>query len=221
MLNAADLGSLGIGSPVYYRRLPVGQVVAYDLSADGTAVTVRVFVGAPYDKFVGRGHALLERERHRRVAHAPTASTCARSRSSRCWRAASRSRRRRRAPCRRPSAASASFRLYPDRATAMKQDEGIATRYVLYFDESLRGLSVGAPVTFFGVPVGEVTAVGLAFDREDARVRPRVEIVVYPERMIANLPSAQEEARRDDGENAEARHAIMLRMVEQRGCARS
>ena len=33
LLKAGDLGSLGIGSPVYFRRLQVGQVVAYDLAA--------------------------------------------------------------------------------------------------------------------------------------------------------------------------------------------
>ena len=31
VLKANDLGSLGIGSPIYFRRLQVGQVIAYDL----------------------------------------------------------------------------------------------------------------------------------------------------------------------------------------------
>src|SRR6266508_3523829 len=35
VLRAQDLGSLGIGSPIYFRRLQAGQVIAYDLSADG------------------------------------------------------------------------------------------------------------------------------------------------------------------------------------------
>jgi paraquat-inducible protein B len=35
LLEAQSLGSLGIGSPVYYRRLQAGQVIAYDLT--GTA----------------------------------------------------------------------------------------------------------------------------------------------------------------------------------------
>jgi paraquat-inducible protein B len=215
-LNAADLGSLGVGSPVYYRRLPVGQVVAFGLAADGKAVTVRVFVNAPYDKFVGadtrfwnasgfdvsltangldvRTQSLVALLEGGVAFDTPPSGTVA-----------------------APAAASASYRLYPDRATAMKQDEGIATRYVLYFDESLRGLSVGAPVTFFGVPVGEVTAVGLSFTEKTLRVRPRVEIVVYPERMIANLPAAQEKLAGTMVKSAATRHAIMLRMVEQRG----
>jgi paraquat-inducible protein B len=35
VLQADSLGSLGIGSPVYYRRLQAGQVVAYNLASDG------------------------------------------------------------------------------------------------------------------------------------------------------------------------------------------
>ena len=54
VLQSTDLGSLGIGSPLYYRRLPVGQVVAYDLAPDGSSVQIRVFVSAPYDKYVVR-----------------------------------------------------------------------------------------------------------------------------------------------------------------------
>lgn len=34
-LRAASLGSLDVGSPVYYRRIKVGQVAAYDLDTDG------------------------------------------------------------------------------------------------------------------------------------------------------------------------------------------
>ena len=67
VLDAPDIGSLGIGSPVYFRRLQVGQVIAYTLAADGKSVQIRVFVDAPYDQVRHRGHALLERQRYRRL----------------------------------------------------------------------------------------------------------------------------------------------------------
>src|SRR5450432_460534 len=54
-LNTDDLWSLEVGSPIYYRRLQVGQVIAYDLTPDGKGVKVKVFVNAPYDKFVFPG----------------------------------------------------------------------------------------------------------------------------------------------------------------------
>jgi paraquat-inducible protein B len=54
-LKAADLGSLAAGSPLYYRRLPVGQVIGFDLTPDGKSVDIQAFVNAPYDKFVSLG----------------------------------------------------------------------------------------------------------------------------------------------------------------------
>ena len=55
VLKADDLGSLGIGSPVYYRSLQAGQVVAYELASDGKALDIKIFVNAPYDQYVNSG----------------------------------------------------------------------------------------------------------------------------------------------------------------------
>ena len=55
VLKADNLGSLGIGSPVYYRRLQAGQVVAYSLAKDGKSVEITVFVDSPYDQYVTVG----------------------------------------------------------------------------------------------------------------------------------------------------------------------
>src|SRR4051812_8275237 len=52
VLRGEDIGSLDLGSPVYYRRLEAGHVVAYELDKDGSGVIVKVFVNAPYDRFV-------------------------------------------------------------------------------------------------------------------------------------------------------------------------
>ncbi len=51
-LHASDLGSLNISSPIYFRRLQVGQVAAYDLDKDGSGVTFTIFINSPYDRFV-------------------------------------------------------------------------------------------------------------------------------------------------------------------------
>src|SRR6266540_3524017 len=55
VLTAENLGSLGIGSPIYYRRLQAGQVIAYNLAADGKRIEIKIFVNAPYDKYVNPG----------------------------------------------------------------------------------------------------------------------------------------------------------------------
>src|SRR5262244_1265494 len=55
VLKADNLGSLGIGSPIYYRRLQAGQVIAYDLSRDREGVEIKIFIHSPYDKYVNSG----------------------------------------------------------------------------------------------------------------------------------------------------------------------
>jgi paraquat-inducible protein B len=77
----------------------------------------------------------------------------------------------------------------------MAHPETIVTPYVLYPGESLRGLLVGAPVTYLGLPVGEVTAVGLEYKPETEEIHPRVDFVVYQRRFLTHLkdPSSAEE----------------------------
>lgn len=52
VLQTATLGSIGNGSPLYYRQLNVGQVTGYDLMEDGKSVKIEIFVREPYDKYV-------------------------------------------------------------------------------------------------------------------------------------------------------------------------
>src|ERR1041384_6365678 len=51
-LKAESLGSVGIGSPIFYRRLQAGQVISYNLAADGRSIEMKVFINAPYDRYV-------------------------------------------------------------------------------------------------------------------------------------------------------------------------
>ena len=52
VLKTPDLGSLDNGTPIFFRRLQVGQVASYELDKDGKFLTVKVFVRAPYDQYV-------------------------------------------------------------------------------------------------------------------------------------------------------------------------
>jgi paraquat-inducible protein B len=47
VLTTSDLGSLDTGTPIFFRRLQVGQVASYALNKDGQFFTVKIFVKAP------------------------------------------------------------------------------------------------------------------------------------------------------------------------------
>ena len=163
---------MGIGSPIYYRRLQVGEVAAHNLAADGKSVEITVFVNAPYDKYVNPETRFWNASGIDVSVDADgldvrTESVLALLAGGLAFDTPSF------LPPDEPAAENTAFKLYPDRATAMKQPEAIARRYVLYFTESVQGLEVGAPVTLFGLPVGEVTEVGLTFDPATLVFRPR------------------------------------------------
>jgi paraquat-inducible protein B len=54
-------------------------------------------------------------------------------------------------------------------------------KYVLYFDGSIMGLSVGAPVLFQGVPVGSVTSITLEADLVNYKTQIPIFIEIDPE----------------------------------------
>lgn len=57
------------------------------------------------------------------------------------------------------------------------------TKYVLYFEGSVKGLKVGAPVDFRGVKIGTVTDIQVRFDRRDMSFRIPVFIELEPNRV--------------------------------------
>jgi paraquat-inducible protein B len=215
-LKADNLGSLGIGSPIYYRRLQAGQVVAYKLAGDGKGIELTVFVNAPYDLYVSPGTRFWNASGVDvsvgaggvDVRMQSLVSVLAGGLAFETPPFVAKA---------EPAAADTVFTLYGDYATAMKQPESISARYVLYFSESLRGLSVGAPVTLLGLPAGEVTAVGLELDPGTLNVRGRVEIVAYAERLIARLGRPQAAIGEALTRSEQQRHAVFQRLVEQRG----
>ena len=216
VLKASDLGSLGIGSPIYYRRLQVGQVIAYDLSSDGKAMDIKIFVNAPYDKYVNPGTRFWNASGIDvslgaggvEVRTQSLVSVLAGGLAFDTPPFAAKA---------EPAAANVVFTLYSDQSTAMKQPDSISARYVLDFNESLRGLSVGAPVTVLGLPGGEVTDVGIDVNPTTMNIRGRVELVFYPERLVARLNRKQEAIGETIERSLQQRHAFVQRLVEQRG----
>ncbi len=62
-------------------------------------------------------------------------------------------------------------------------------RFVAYFQQSIKGLRVGAPVQFRGIPIGEVTAIEGVYDPASQSVTPRILLEVKPETLVnVHLP---------------------------------
>ncbi|MGF6958189.1 intermembrane transport protein PqiB [Paraburkholderia youngii] len=209
-LHGVGLGSLDVGTPVFFRRIQVGQVSSFHLDPDGRGVTVKVFVNAPYDRFVRTDtrfwHASgvdmsfdsngLRLETQSIVSiiiggiafESPPGSQVETSADS-----------------------GTRFELYPRRADAMEKHDRIVDKYVVNFTDSVRGLTVGAPVDFRGVVIGEVTAIYTRFDSKTRQFSIPVEINLYPERFTSRY---QNDGNGDGGRLVENPHALANFLVE-------
>ena len=161
VLRAEDLGSLEVGSPVYYRRTRVGRVVGYALDPASDELSIRVFVEAPYHTLVTKQARFwnasgidLSAERER--PHGQHAEP----------RLGPRRRHRVRAAARHPEDAAGpgrarSFVLFDDRHAALAPEDGVPVPVRMIFDQSVRGLAENAPIDFLGVEIGRVRDVAL------------------------------------------------------------
>ncbi|MDN7143454.1 MCE family protein [Pseudomonas sp. JQ170] len=181
-LHTSDLGSLGVGSPLYFRKIPVGQVVSYQLSKDGKGVDIEVFVQSPNDAFVTNNTRFWNASGIDVEAGANGFAVRTESLSSLLVGGIAF-----RAPQFNPEDEVASedrvFELFENEVSALAPPNGKAQYLALRFDQALRGLKVGAPVEFLGVEIGKVVSVNLDFDLEQRSFPVNVGIVIYPQRL--------------------------------------
>ena len=181
-LHSEDLGSLDIGSPVYYRRIPVGQVASYQLDPDGNGVTLQIFVGGPNDKFVTRSTRFWNASGV--DVSLGAAGLKINSQSLATVLAGGVAFEDPPGPHdARPAPGNASFTLFADEATALAPPDG-PPRYIrMRFDQPLRGLAVGAPVEFLGIDIGKVVSLNLEYDAKERRFPLEVGAVIYAQRL--------------------------------------
>ena len=182
ILRARDLGSLDIGSSIYYRKIPVGEVVSYNLREDGKGVELGVFVQAPYDAFVTTNTRFwnasgVDMQIGANGLKVDTESISSILVGGLAFGSPDF------APDAEPAEDQARFRLFADREMALSPPHGRPQYLQLRFDQAMRGLSVGAPVEFKGVEFGKVTSIQLDYDQAKQSFPVVVDAVIYPQRL--------------------------------------
>ena len=182
LLKTESRGSLDIGSPVYYRRIQVGQVVAYDLAEDGQTIIFKVFINAPYHEYVYQNTRFWNASGIDFKIDTQGVQVDTESLVSILIGGISFGIPHEAAPS--PTAeGEAVFNLFKNQAEAKARTYLVRTKTVLYFDESVRGLDIGAPVEFWGIQMGQVLDVKLVFDNDKKDFRIRVLVETETERF--------------------------------------
>ena len=183
VLKAERLGSISVGSPVFFRDLDVGEVLGWDIADMAEYVTIRAFVRAPYDSYVhdetrfwnasgvsvklaGAG-VEVQMESLKALLlggiafETPTTEKAA-----------------------QVSLENHVFPLFQDRDRAEAASYTRKIPLVSYFPGSVSGLARGSEVTMHGLVIGRVTDVRLAYDAEKDIVVAPVRYEVEPQRII-------------------------------------
>ena len=186
VLKTPDLGSLDTGTPVFFRRLQVGQVASYALDDDGKLLTVKVFVRAPYDQYVNPNtrfwHASgIDVSLSATGLKVQTQSVLSILIGGIAFETDTT------APVLPPADANTTFTLFENRAQAFEPAARNPQTYQLIFNESVRGLAPGAPVEFRGIPIGEVAAVRAQVDLRTFEFSVPVTIHLDPQRLGVKL----------------------------------
>jgi paraquat-inducible protein B len=182
VLKAKKLGSISLGSPVFFRDLNVGEVLGWDIADMAEYVTIRAFVRTPYDSYVhdqtrfwnasgvsvklaGAGiEVQMESLKALLLGgiafETPTAEIHAAVTSE-----------------------NHVFPLFADRDAANNASYTRKIPVISYFPGSVKGLAPGSEVTMHGLQVGYVTEVRLEYDKAKDMVVAPVRYIVEPERI--------------------------------------
>jgi paraquat-inducible protein B len=210
LLRAPTLGSLSVGSPVYFRSILVGQIVGFDLDEDGDGVTLQAFVEAPYDRYLtahsrfwnasgvdvsidANGLRLNTQSLVTLLAGGVAFQTLPGDPGE-------------------PVAENHSFELFEDQVRALTPEDRVVFTVRMRFNQSMRGLSVGTPVDFRGVEIGRVRSTELEYDARQRQFVAAVTAELFPRR----LGRAYTQWQLGNGEaGEETPEALFARMIEQ------
>ncbi len=197
VLRSNHAGAVDVGAPVYFRQIQVGQVVSSSLDPNSDFVTTRVFVRAPYDERVRADSRFWNASGFNASISATgvkidTESIVSILIGGIAFDAPQGS-------AAEVAAVDTVFPLFASHDDAEKQHYTQTVAWQLHFDQSVRGLTVGAPVEFRGIPVGQVTDVKLEFDTTRDQFIIPVRIEIEPERF---LPAELSELERVKSVNA-------------------
>jgi paraquat-inducible protein B len=180
-LHASNIGSVDIGSPVYYRRVKAGQVTAFDLDDDGKGITIRIFINTPYDKFIGINTRFWHASGFDMQLSATGFTLNTQSLASVVLGGLSfQSPDDDPGP---PAKENTAFVLAESEAEALKEPDGQSEIILLDFKQSVRGLTPGAEVSFRGLVLGHVKSIGIEYDPKQREFSMPVLVEVYPARL--------------------------------------
>lgn len=154
-LRAPTLGSIGPGSPIYYRGIAVGEALGYKLVEDQRGINIEIFIRAPYDELVRADSNFwnasgIDVSIGTKGVNVRTESLAALLAGGIAFETPIES------TAAEPAKAGTTFPLYKSREGVQEALFTRRFRYMVHFDSSVAGLERGSAVSFRGIQIGLV-----------------------------------------------------------------
>ncbi len=182
-LMARKLGSIDRGSLIHFQGIVAGEVLGYEMANDYRSVLIHAFVKPPFDRMVrsntrfwsasgldlsvGPDGMRVKTESLQALLFGGIAFDTPDGQET--------------GP---DDLAGLVFTLHDDQKSILEQGFTEKVRFVMFFEDSVRGLTVGAPVEFKGIKVGSVIGVRLEYEERTGAFRIPVVVELEPERIL-------------------------------------
>ncbi len=182
ILETTNIGSMGPGTPISFHGIAVGEVLEYELAKNADNIKLTVFVNSPYDQFIrtntrfwiDSGIDLSAGADGFKLRTGPLISLLA---GGIAFRTSPEDKATNIVPENTP------FELFDGYEQSTQVIYHRTVKVVMYFGDSVRGLTIGAPVLLRGIPVGKVTNFNLQIDAKTADIEIPVMVEVEPDRI--------------------------------------
>jgi paraquat-inducible protein B len=195
ILTAEEAGSLTAGSPIYYRGFEVGRIENRKLDIEGQRVTYDAFVRAEYSSLVKENTRFWNTSGIDISAGADGFKVRTPSFQAMVSGGATFSVPEGMKPG-SAAADGATFTLFTDEDAANQSTFNPTMKFVLLFDQSVRGLVKAAPVEFRGIPIGRVA--DISFDYLKAANDSRIPVLVEIDPSLLRREVAEKISKPDD-----------------------
>ena len=184
-LNADRLGSVDVGSPVYFRQIEVGEITGFRLNSENQKVDVDIFIHAPYHEQIRTNTRFWNASGFE--LNVSTSGVSARMESLSTLLIGGVAFDTNFKEPGYPINEKAAFKLY-DNFKRAHEDTSADNKliYTMYFKDTLIGLSVASPINFQGVKVGQVENITLLKSPENDSIRSQVTAALYVDKLSTN-----------------------------------
>lgn len=181
VLSASDLGSLGMGSPVYFRNLRVGKVISTAFQPDQT-FRASIFIRQPYDALVHEGTRFWNAGAVQ-ISFGSTGPRLQLQSLASLLQGAVAFETPEPAQHGPVAADRHAFSLYDSQDAAEYAPGQDAALYNVVFGVDAAGLATGAPVRLAGRQVGTVLHSTLTADATGSTLQQHVTLAIEPRRL--------------------------------------